>query len=329
MSYNILILRKIIQMSQLKHRKLHNTPARVFSKSFAETGIFDNTRHALTYILLNKNGSSGGQANANELGAHECIKLTHDQYSPRGEGLGDRAITPPDLHWVITDIDKIKGHNKIKTCQYDEPINKMFRAHNPRIKRGINQDTLVYQVNQNTQRPLTSEEILDCYDKEFGNGVKKTVYPPDTIQQEVIKERAEHREQNKNANLLINSENLHTRLGKDKVNALGIAPKCKVVIDISGFFATWQIKDELGENDYWVETQQVSIEKIKEDIEYGLLEGKRIWLPISSYITEDHEKIKLLELFKDTNVAIVVDEPDYQVWKQIDLIPGVLKYVIN
>ena len=174
----------------------------------------------------------------------------------------------------------------------------MFREYDSRIKRGKNKDSLVYQVDQNIQRPLTTEEIHELYDNVFGNGIKKTVYPPHSIQQDIFKERADFRKKNAGAKLIINKENLHTRFGKDKVNALGIDPNCKVVIDLSGYFATWQIKDELGNDDHWVETQNISIEKIAKDIIYGLKEGKRIWLPISTYIGADHSKIQLLKMFK-------------------------------
>ena len=245
------------------------------------------------------------------------------------EGLGEYAIKDIDLEWVIVDINKIKGHEKVSNSQYDRLVNKQFREFDARIKQGKNSDSLVYQVDQETQRPLTTAEIHKLYDKVFRNGVKKTVYPPHTRQQEIIKERKQHRQDNKSSLLLINSETAHTRFGKDKTNYLGLDDDHQVIIDFSGYFATWQIQDELGKDDHWIETRNSSVDDILKDILFGLQQGKRIWLAISTYIDDDHEKIKMLNVLKNANVALIIDEPDYQQWRQRNFFNEVLENVIG
>jgi len=64
----------------IKNRNINPLPARVFSESYEKTGKFDPTKHALLYQILNKNGSSGNQSNAVELGALGCIENTHKNY---------------------------------------------------------------------------------------------------------------------------------------------------------------------------------------------------------------------------------------------------------
>jgi hypothetical protein len=125
------------------------------------------------------------------------------------EGLGDFATKDIDVEWLVVDKDNIRGFEKIKNAQYDRLVNQMFTEFDPRIKinKQHNSDSLVYQMNQETQRPLTTQEIHELYDKVFGDGLKKTVYPPHTRQQEIIKERKDHREKNNNSRLLINLEN--------------------------------------------------------------------------------------------------------------------------
>jgi hypothetical protein len=314
----------------MKNRNIMSLPARVFSESYEKTGKWDPEKHALTYQLLNKNGSSGNQKNARALGDRGCLEDTHKNYgSSRMEGLGEFATKDIDLHWCIVDIDKIKGSEKIKNRQYDEPINKMFREYDPRIKRGKNKDSLVYQIDQDTQRPLTTEEIHNLYDAVFGNGVKRTVYPPHSRQQEIFAERKKFREDNKDKLLILNFESAHTRFGKDKLNYLGLDPSVQIVLDFSGYFATFQIQEELGTEDYWVDTVNSTVENIQKDTLYGLQQGKRIWLGISTYIDGNHEKIKMLNIFKNANVACIIDEPDYQQWKQFKFFNEVLENVIG
>lgn len=314
----------------MKNRNINPLPARVFSESYEKTGQFDPRRHAILYQLLNKNGSSGNQSNAVELGALGCIENTHKNYgSSRMEGLGEFAIKNIEVEWVIVDINKIKGHEKVSNSQYDRLVNKHFREFDPRIKQGKNADSLVYQVDQETQRPLTTKEIHELYDNVFGDGVKKTVYPPHTRQQEIFTERAEFRKQNKIKKLIINLESAHTRIGKDKINALGLDPEHQIIIDFSGFFATWQIQGELDNNDHWVDTRNRYIDDILQDVLYGLQQGKRIWIAVSTYIDGNHEKIKMLNIFKNANVVGIIDEPDYQQWRQFEFFNEVLENVIG
>lgn len=316
----------------MKNRNFNPLPARVFSESYSKTGRYDPELHALLYQLLNKNGSFGYQKNWANLGAYGCLVDTHKNYgSSRVEGLGDFATKDIDVEWIVVDKDKIKGYEKIKNAQYDRLVNQMFIEFDPRIKinKQKNADSLVYQVDQETQRPLTVQEIHDLYDKVFGDGIKKTVHPPHTRQQEIFQERKNHREKNSNSRLLINLETAHTRFGKDLTNRLGLDDDTQVVLDCSGYFATWQIQNELGENDHWVETRNGSVDDILKDILFGLQQGKRIWLAISTYIDGNHEKIKMLDVFKNANVAIVIDEPDYQQWRQFDFFNEVLENVIG
>lgn len=314
----------------IKNRNINPLPARVFSESYEKTGQFDPRRHALLYQLLNKNGSSGNQSNAVKLGALGCIENTHKNYgSSRMEGLGEFAIKNIEVEWVIVDINKIKGHEKVSNSQYDRLVNKQFREFDPRIKQGKNADSLVYQVDQETQRPLTTTEIHELYDNVFGNGVKKTVYPPHTRQQEIFTERADFRKQNKIKKLIINLESAHTRIGKDKINYLGLDPEHQVILDFSGYFATWQIQGELGENDHWIDTRNRYVDDILKDILFGLQQGKRIWLAISTYVDGNHEKIKMLNIFKNANVVGIIDEPDYQQWRQFKFFNEVLENVIG
>ena len=314
----------------IKNRNINPLPARVFSESYEKTGKFDPTKHALLYQILNKNGSSGNQSNAVELGALGCIENTHKNYgSSRMEGLGEYATKDIDLEWVIVDVEKITGYEKVSNAQYDRLVNKMFRDFDPRIKQGKNADSLIYQIDQETQRPLTTAEIHELYDKVFGDGVKKTVYPPHTRQQEIFAERSDFRKQNKDSKLIINLESAHTRIGKDKINYLGVDDDHQVIIDFSGYFATWQIQDELGQDDHWIETRDRSVDDILKDCLFGLQQGKRIWLAVSTYIDGDHEKIKMLNIFKNANVALIIDEPDYQQWRQFDFFNEVLENVIG
>lgn len=316
----------------IKNRNINPLPARVFSESYEKTGKFDPNIHAGLYIMQNKNGSFGNQANAVELGALGCLIDTHKHYgSSRMEGLGEFATKDIDLEWVIVDKDKIKGHEKVTNAQYDRKVNAMFTEFDPRIKinKHKNSDSLIYQIDQETQRPLTPKEILDLYDKIFGNGVKKTVYPPHTRQQEMFSEREDFRKQNKDSKLIINLESAHTRFGKDKLNYLGLDDRYQIIADLSGYFATWQIQDELGKDDHWIETRNRSVDDILKDILFGLQQGKRIWLAISTYIDGTHEKIKMLNIFKNANVALIIDEPDYQQWRQFDFFNEVLENVIG
>jgi hypothetical protein len=314
---------------RIRNRNINPLPARVFSESYKKTGKFDPKSHAILYQILNKNGSSGNQINAVELGALGCIENTHKNYgSSRMEGLGEFAIKNIELEWVIVDINKIKGHEKVSNSQYDRLVNKQFREFDARIKQGKNADSLVYQVDQETQRPLTTTEIHELYDNVFGDGVKKTVYPPHTRQQEIFVERANFRKQNKIKKLIINLESAHTRFGKDKTNAFGLDTEHQIIIDFSGFFATWQIQNELDNNEHWIETRDRSTDDILQDVLYGLQQGKRIWIAISTYIDGNHEKIKMLNIFKNANVVGIVDEPDYQQWRQFEFFNEVLENVI-
>lgn len=318
---------------KVKNRNIHPTPSRVYSNSYTLSGIWNPKKHALLYQMLNKNGSSGDQKNAVELGDYGCICATHKSYgSSRMEGLGDYAIKNLEVHWIIIDIDKIPGSEKVTNRQYDRLVNKMICALDPRVKinRESNSDSLIYQVDQSTQRPLTPEEIHDYLDKLFGDGKKKTVFPPHTRQQEMIKERADFRVAHKDAKLILNYESAHPRFGKDKLNYCGLDPSTRIVVDCSGYFATWQIEEELNlDVDHWVSTRNKSYDDITKDIEYGLLKGKRIWIPLSTYNDDSSERLKILKLFKNTNLAIIADEPDYQQWRQIDFFKQVLEYVIN
>ena len=207
---------------------------------------------------------------------------------------------------------------------------QLKKAPRVKINRESNSDSLIYQVDQSTQRPLTPEEIHDYLDKLFGDGKKKTVFPPHTRQQEMIKERADFRVAHKDAKLILNYESAHPRFGKDKLNYCGLDPSTRIVVDCSGYFATWQIEEELNlDVDHWVSTRNKSYDDITKDIEYGLLKGKRIWIPLSTYNDDSSERLKILKLFKNTNLAIIADEPDYQQWRQIDFFKQVLEYVIN
>lgn len=314
----------------VKNRNLNLIPADIFSDSYEKTGKYDPKKHALLYIMLNKNGSFGHQKDGAKLGAYGCLVNTHQNYgTSRMEGLGEYATKNIDVEWVVVDKSKIKGYEKITNDQYDRLVNKMFTEFDPRVKinRKKNSDSLVYQVDQDTQHPLTTKEILNLYRKVFGDCVKKTVYPPHTRQQEIVKEREEFRNNNKSSLLLINQENCHTRFGKDKTNYLG--QDHQVIVDVSGYFATWQIKDELGPNDHWVKTRNRSKEEILQDILSGLQNGKKIWIPLSAYNKSDHEKIKMLNIFKNSNIALIIDEPDYQQWRQMDFFKEVLKNVIG
>ena len=163
----------------------------------------------------------------------------------------------------------------------------------------------------------------------FNNGVAKKPYPLDVRQQKMVNERTQFLNSNKDAQMIINVESNHTRAGKDKTNYKGIQPETQVIFDFSGYFATWQITDEFDTTlDHPVYTRGKNKDQIINEIAGALEQNKRVWVMISTYNDENSDRIHLLNLFKHANIEIVIDEVDYQVWKQLGLIEGIITNVI-
>ena len=306
-------------MKTVKNRNIQDLP----SFWFTEDLEWDVNKHALIYLLdPNKLGSSGGQENANELGAFGCIVATHKGYQKRSE---TRTF---DVLWGIIDISKIKGD--IKNQQYDKLIHDMIIDYDPRVKIDPhNTDALIYKNSKNSTRQLSFEEILNYLNILFNKGIHKIVYPPHTRQLQIIKDRVNFNKQNLDKDLILNVESLHTRFGKDKTNYQGIMPETELVVDFSGYFATFQIISEFNpEIDYAVQTRGRGTEDIVNDIIAAKEKGMRPWLLLSTYNDELSDRIDLLKLFRNVNIEFIIDEVDYQAWKQVELIKKALENVI-
>jgi len=286
---------------------------------------WDPDKHAGFYVMENKLGSTGGQVEAMKLGLFGCVVETHKGYSKRSE-FGTYFV-----EWGCVDISKISQAGNRKNKQFDKDIHDMIISIDPRVKIDpANDDALIIKTGHEEYRPLTPAEIFQYLDQLFSKDFNKKVYPPHTRQLEIIKSRRDFLLDNRDKDLILNVESLHTRFGKDKTNYLGIQPETEMVVVFSGYFATFQIVTELDPgNDQAVETRARSKEAISNDIVSARKNGKRVWLLISTYNDEDSDRIELLSLFKNVNVEIVIDEVDYQAWGQINLIRKALEYVIG
>lgn len=286
---------------------------------------WDPEKHAGIYVMTNKLGSTGGQKNAQDLGLFNCVVNTHKIYSKRSE-FGTFTV-----YYGCIDIAKITNAEKVKNKQYDKLVHAMIMDYDPQVKIDpANDDALIIKVGPNEYRPLTPEEIFNYLDILFGKGINKKIYPPHTRQLEIINSRRDFVEKNRNSDMILNIESLHTRFGKDKTNYLGIQPETEIIFDFSGYFATFQITSEFDvEIDCAIETRGRSSVDILTDIISARKSGKRVWVLMSMYNDEDSERIKMLSMFKDTNVEMLIDEVDYQAWGQVDLIRKAVEHVIN
>lgn len=281
-------------------------------------------KHAGFYIMNNKFGSTGGQANAQELGLFGCVVETHKSYSKRSE------FGTFDVYYGCVDISKIKQTKKRKNKQYDKDVHEMIIDLDPKVKHDpANADCLLIKTDTGT-RPLTTEEILEYLTILFGEGKKKNQFPAHTRQLEIIKGRREFLEQNLESDLILNIESIHTRFGKDKTNYLCIQPETEIIFDCSAYFATFQITSEFDpDRDQAVETRSRSKEEILDDIISARHNGKRVWVLMSMFNDEDSDRIELISLFKNTNAELIIDEVDYAAWSKIEIIKKVVENVIN
>jgi hypothetical protein len=281
-------------------------------------------KHAGFYIMNNKFGSTGGQANAQELGLFGCVVETHKSYSKRSE------FGTFDVYYGCVDISKIKQTKKRKNKQYDKDVHEMIIDLNPKVKHDpANADCLLIKTDTGL-RPLTTEEILEYLTILFGEGKKKISFPAHTRQLEIIKGRREFLEQNLESDLILNIESIHTRFGKDKTNYLSIQPETEIIFDCSAYFATFQITSEFDpDRDQAVETRGRSKKEILDDIISARHNGKRVWVLMSMFNDKDSERIELISLFKNTNAELIIDEVDYAAWSKIEIIKKVVENVIN
>jgi len=313
-------------MQLVKNRIINNVPIRTYT----DDNTWHPEKHALLYILDEKKfGSSGGQSNAIELGAYGCIVATHQGYGKRSEF---RDYT---VEWLFVDLSKITVNRTRANKQYDKDIHEMIMELDPRVLVSKhNVDTLaIAELDSNGdifERLLTQTEYLNYCDTLFNDGIKPTPFPLDVRQQKMVDERKVFVDNNNDAQMIIHIESNHTRAGKDKTNYKGIQKETQVIFDFSGYFATWQITDEFDSRlDHPVYTRGKNKEQILQEIVDVLKVNKRPWVMISTYNDEENERIDLLNLFKDTNIEIIIDEVDYQVWKQTDLIKGIVANVIS
>jgi hypothetical protein len=285
---------------------------------------WDPEKHAGFYIMNNKFGSTGGQANAQELGLFGCVVETHKSYSKRSE------FGTFDVYYGCVDISKIKQTKKRKNKQYDKDVHEMIIDLDPKVKHDpANADCLLIKTDTGS-RPLTTEEILEYLTTLFGEGKKKISFPAHTRQLEIIKGRREFLEQNLESDLILNIESIHTRFGKDKTNYLSIQPETEIIFDCSAYFATFQITSEFDPaRDQAVETRGRSKEEILNDIISARHDGKRVWVLMSMFNDEDSDRIELISLFKNTNAELIIDEVDYAAWSKIEIIKKVVEHVIN
>ena len=137
-------------------------------------------------------------------------------------------------------------------------------------------------------------------------------------------------EQNKESDLILNIESIHTRFGKDKTNYLSIQPETEIIFDCSAYFATFQITSEFDpDRDQAVETRGRSKKEILDDIISARRNGKRVWVLTSMFNDENSDRIELISLFKNTNAELIIDEVDYAAWSKIEIIKKVVENVIN
>lgn len=282
-------------------------------------------KHAGFYVMNNKLGSTGGQANAQDLGLFGCVVETHKGYSKRSE-FGTMTV----YHGCI-DISKIKQIKDRKNKQYDKDVHDMIINYDPRVKRDpANDDALLIKTDVKEYRPLTPQEIFDYLNELFGRGAQEKKFPPHTRQLEIIKARRDFVKNNLSKDLIVNIESLHTRFGKDKTNYLAIQPETEIIFDFSGYFATFQITSEFDpDKDQAITTRARSKDDILADIISARQAGKRAWVLISTYNDENSERIDLIKLFQNTNVEFLIDEVDYQAWGQVELIKKALENVIG
>jgi hypothetical protein len=285
---------------------------------------WDPEKQAGFYIMNNKFGSTGGQANAQELGLFGCVVETHKSYSKRSE------FGTFDVYYGCVDISKIKQTKKRKNKQYDKDVHEMIIDLNPKVKHDpANADCLLIKTDTGL-RPLTTEEILEYLTILFGEGKKKISFPAHTRQLEIIKGRREFLEQNLESDLILNIESIHTRFGKDKTNYLSIQPETEIIFDCSAYFATFQITSEFDpDRDQAVETRGRSKKEILDDIISARHNGKRVWVLMSMFNDKDSDRIELISLFKNTNAELIIDEVDYAAWSKIEIIKKVVENVIN
>ena len=282
-------------------------------------------KHAACYVMNNKLGSAGGQANAQELGLFGCIVDTHKNYQKRSE------FGTFDVYYGCVDISKIKQTKKRKNKQFDKDLQEMIIDYDPKVKHDpANADFLLIKIDSNTYRPLTPDEIFNYLEILFGEGKKKKPFPPHTRQLEIIKDRRAYLEQNKESDLILNIESIHTRFGKDKTNYLSIQPETEIIFDCSAYFATFQITSEFDpDRDQAVETRGRSKKEILDDIISARRNGKRVWVLTSMFNDENSDRIELISLFKNTNAELIIDEVDYAAWSKIEIIKKVVENVIN
>ena len=307
---------------KLKQRNISDVP----NFWYSDIKTWDPTKQALVYIdttISKVVGSSGGQTNAENMTPYECIVATHEQYSNRGDNRVHNIV------WGVIDINRIKNSHELDATNKDQrQFDRLIR------KELIDKDTslrvskLNKEVLLKNNKQLSEEESLQLLEDAYGDSrTLPQQLPLDSNQLAICQARQYNRVKHKDKDLLVNAESGHTRLGKDKANKNGVDEGCEIFLYPSGFFATFQIEDEMTENDRWVKWMGRTPKQIMEDIYKGLASGKKVHIPVSGFEKGDSERLKVLKIFKGKPITITADEVDYQQWKQVDFYKKLLKYV--
>lgn len=305
------------------HRNIKDTA----SFWYSELPEWNPHKQALAYIDITISkfvGSSGGQDNAENMTPYECIVATMKTYSNRGD---DRVH---EIHWGVIDIDRIKNSHKLDPTKKDQrQFDRLIRSQIMEHDKGLRINKINGEILERNKKKLSLDECLAILDEVYGPGRGKvSIIPLDSNQIQINKDRILVRTQQQNRQILVNIETAHTRIGKNNVNYHCVDPNCRVFIYPTGFFATHQISNIMTEQDMWIEWRGRSVEEIMKDIGVAADKNKNIHLAVSGFESEQSERLKVLKLFKDINVTIVVDEPDYHQWKQPKLYKQILKYVV-
>jgi hypothetical protein len=269
---------------------------------------YDHETCALLYVFNdNKLGGSGDQENP-ELWTNPfaMIKATHDGYSKRGEK------GSPNLIWGWIHLDLIPGARQLRNRQFDGPVRREIKNKVPTVRVDKANDEMIVEIRPG--QPVDGPAIVELLHEVFGKS--KPGHPPHTLQladrDRVAKLINDHVE----VTNIFDFQNRHTRFGKDKKNSF--YQDYRINLLPSGYFATWQIITELDSKQHaFIETQGKSQKDILEEISDALKKDQIIWLAMSSY-KQNFNRFGFLKLFKDTDVRIVIDEPDYQIHKQYE-----------
>jgi hypothetical protein len=277
---------------------------------------FDRDTCALVYILAERKvGSSGDQKDpALWDDPFAMIKATHDAYDKRSEP-GSLSLA-----WGWIHLDLIPESKSVKNHQYDKPLRKHLKRIITTIKFATNKE-FISQIRPGEE--VTQQKIIDLLHDVLGR--EFSTYPPHILQKQDWERQEQLIKDHLNVETIIDLMDRHTRIGKDKLNANSIGYQVNLLP--SGFFATWQIVSELDPaKNAFIETRGKTQEKVKQEICQALLEGKTLWIAMSSY-KSNTDRYSFLKLFRDTDVRVILDEPDYQIHKQDDFLKMIIKWI--